>query len=161
MPNKIVKTIAPVAIFDDISSMLASTQTHDSSDFLIFDDTLNQVRKPTLEAEGATFLGVARADVVLGKLKPVYQGTDVDASVANGGVPGPIAGVEVKCVVKTGDSVAVGDLVYLDPATSARGITVSGTKAIGVAMEAITGAAAGSEIRVHIGHRFPADALKM
>jgi hypothetical protein len=161
MPNKIVKTIAPVAVFDDISGMLAASQTHNQCDFLIFDDSLNQVRKPTTEAECATFLGVARVDIVSGKLKPVYQGTDVDAAVAGGGIPGPIAGVEVKCVVKTGDTVAVGDLVYFDPATSARGITITGTKAIGVAMEGITGAAAGAEIRVHIGHRFPADALKM
>jgi len=162
MPNKIVKTIAPVAVFDDMSGMLAASETHNQCDFLIFDDSLNQIRKPTAEAECSTFLGVARADVVLGKLRPVYQGTDVDASVAGGAIPGPIAGVEVKCVVKTGDTIAVGDLVFFDPATSARGITnAGGTKAIGVAMEGITGAAAGAEIRIHVGHRFPSDALKM
>ena len=160
MANKIVRSIAPKTIFPEIKDMLAASQTHAYCDFLIFDDTLNQVRKPVSEAECLTFLGVAQADIVLGKLKPVYQGTDVDASVANGGIAGPVYGVEVKCVVKTGDTIAVGDLVFADPATGARAVTVTGTKAIGVAMEPVTGAAAGAEIRVHIGCRFPADALK-
>lgn len=160
MANKIVRSIAPKTIFPDIKNMLAATQTHAYCDLLIFDDTLNQVRKPTSEAECVTFVGVAQADIVLGKLKPVYQGTDVDASVANGGIAGPVYGVEVKCVVKTGDTIAVGDLVYADPATGSLAVQVAGTKAIGVALEGVTAAAAGSEIRVHIGARFPADALK-
>lgn len=160
MPNKIVRTDNIGHVFAEIGDKLASTTTFNHSDFLIFDDSLNQVRKPTTEAECSTFLGVAVCDVVLGKLKPVYQGTDVDASVAGGGIPGPCYGVEVKVVVKTGDSVAIGDPLYFDPATSTRGVTISGTKPIGVAQQAITGAAAGAEIVAKIGNRFPADALK-
>ncbi len=158
--NKIVRTDNLGHVFAEIGDKLAATTSFSHSDFLIFDNTLNQVRKPASEAECATFLGVAKVDVVNGKLKAPYQGTDVDAAQAGGGIPGPCYGVEVKCVVKTGDSIAIGDLVYADPATSTRGITVSGTKAIGVAQQAITGAAAGSEIVVKIGHRFPGDALQ-
>ena len=160
MANKITRSIAPKTIFPDIKNMLAASQTHEYCDFLIFDTTGNYIRKPTTEAECVTFVGVAQADIVSGKLKPVYQGTDVDASVANGGIAGPVYGVEVKCVVKTGDTIEIGDLVYFDPATGARAVTVTGTKAIGVALEGVTAAAAGSEIKVHIGARFPADALK-
>lgn len=161
MANKITRSIAPKTIFPDIRGMLAASQTHEYCDFLIFDDSLNQVRKPTTEAECLTFLGLAQADIVLGKLKPVYQGTDVDASVANGGIAGPVYGVEAKVVVKTGDTVAVGDLLYFDPATGARGVTsTAGTKPIAVALEAVAGAAAGYEIKAHIGSRFPADVIK-
>lgn len=159
MPNKIVRSDLVGHVFAEIGDKLASTTSFQHSDFLIFDDTLNQIRKPASEAECATFLGVAKCDVVDGKLRPVYQGTDVDAVVAGGGIPGPCYGVEVKCVVKTGETIAIGDLVYADPATGARAIASTGTKPIGVAQQAITGAAAGAEIIVKIGHRFPGDVL--
>lgn len=160
MSNKIVRTDNPGKVFAEIGNKLAASTSFSHSDLLIFDDALNQIRKPTTEAECATFLGVAVCDVLNGKLRPVYQGTDVDAAVAPSGVPGPVYGVEVKCVVKTGDTIAVGDLVFADPATGSLAIQAAGTKAIGVAQQGITGAAAGSEIIVKIGHRFPGDVLQ-
>jgi hypothetical protein len=158
--NTIVRSISPKSVFEDAINVTSTTADFDQGDVMIFDDTNNVIRKPTTEAECATLLGIARVSVIDGKMIGPYQGlTDAVPAIAN--LPGPVAGVIARMVAKTGDALAPGDLLYFDPATSTRGVTVSGTKAIGVYQgPTIASAAAGQEVEVFIGHRFPADSLK-
>lgn len=158
--NTIVRSIAPKSVFEDAINVTSTTADFDQGDIMIFDDTNNVIRKPASEAECATMLGIARVSVIDGRMIGPYQGL-TNAVPAISSLPGPVAGVIARLVSKTGDAWAPGDLVYADPATGSRGATVSGTKAIGVYQgAAISSAAAGQEIEVLIGHRFPADSLK-
>jgi hypothetical protein len=160
--NKIVREVTKGAVFEDATNVIDSTVSFLQGDLLVFDDTANLLKVPSAESEGSTFLGIARVDVVSGHIRGAYEGlTDVDASVAAGAIPGPVYGVEAKVVLKTGDSIAPGDLVYLDPASGTRNVKVAGSKAIGVYQGAtISGAAAGTEVVVKLGTRFPADTLR-
>ena len=157
--NNIVKSNDRYSVFDDIQALLDTTVSFNQGDLLILDTTNHLVIKPTAETDGATFLGVAVETVVNGKLKKPYV-TDVDAAAAISPVPGPVAGVEVKLVLKTGSSIAPGAAVYLDPATGSMGVAATGTKIIGVytgAQGTLAGSAAGQVINVKIGSRYPGD----
>ena len=159
--NTIVRSVAPKSIFESAKDVISASVSFNQGDLLVFDDSANVLKVPAAEAEGLTFLGVARCDIVLGKLRTPYSGTAVDAAAAASDIPGPVYGVVAKCVIKTGDSINPGDLVYLDPATGTRGVTVTGTKAIGIYQgPAVVTAAAALEIEVLIGARHPADSLK-
>lgn len=148
------KTLYPSAI-----ALLDATVSFEQGDLLVFDATNNLMVKPTLETQGNRFLGIAEVTVVNGKLASPYV-TAVDAAQAISDVPGPAYGVVAKLVLKTGDSINTGDVVFLDPATGAAGVTVTGTKSIGVYQGAdITTAAAGTQIEVLLGCREPADVL--
>ena len=148
------------SIFMDAKAVITSAVSINQGDLVVFNDTSNILALPAAEADGLTFLGVMPVTIVSGHMKDVYV-TDVDASVAITSIPGPQYGAEFKVILKTGDSINPGDLVYLDPATGTRGVTVTGTKAIGIYTgKAIASAAAGTEIICLIGARHPADALK-
>lgn len=159
--NNIVRSVAPKSIFEDASKVV-TTQTWAQGDLLVFDDTNNVIKKAAAEAEGSTFLGVAVVSISSGKLIGAYPGlTDVDAAMSAGAIPGPKYGVIAKLTLKTGDSINPGDRVYLDPATGGDGITVTGTKEIGVYQGgALTSVAAGTKVEVLLGARFPLDVLK-
>lgn len=158
--NTIVRSVAPKSLFESAKAVIDATVSFDQGDLLVFNDTTNLLKKPSLETEGVTFLGVARVSIVLGELASPYN-TDVVASQAIQDIPGPVYGVIAKCVIKTGDSINPGDAVYLDPGTGTRGVTVTGTKAIGLYQgAAIASAAAGTEIEVLIGCRAKDDTLK-
>jgi hypothetical protein len=159
--NTIVKSVCRSAVFDDVQPLIDATVSFNQGDFLILDTTNHLIAKPSAETDGATFLGVAVETIALGKLKKPYS-TDVDAATAISAVAGPVHGVEAQAVLKTGSTLTVGGLVYLDPATATNGVAATGTKAIGVytgAQGAISGSAAGLVINVKIGHRFPGDSL--
>jgi hypothetical protein len=158
--NNIVRTVTPGSIFEEASAVISSSVSFNQGDLLVFDDTNNVLKKPAAEAEGATFLGVARCSIASGKLVSPYN-TDVVASQAASAIPGPQYGVICKLTLKTSSSLNPGDLVYLDPATGTDGIAVTGTKAIGIYQgPALTGSAAGLKVEVLLGHRHPADALR-
>ena len=159
--NTIVKSIAPKSVFDDASAVTSTTADFEQGDLLIFNDTTNVIEKPTLETQGNTFLGIAQQTVIDGKVKSPYIGTAVDASQAIAPIAGPVYGVVAKLVAKTAITLAPGDLIYLDPATGARGVTNTGTKAIGIYQgAAVASTVAGQEIECLIGCRFGADTLK-
>lgn len=159
--NKIVRDLGKKSIFPDATAVISTSVSFNQGDLLVFNDTTNVLKVPTLEADGLTFLGIAEVTIVSGILASPYSGTAVDAAQAISSIPGPAYNVVAKLVSKTGDAWAPGDLVYLDPATGTRGVTVSGTKAIGVYQgKTIASATAGQEIEVLLGTRFPADALK-
>lgn len=149
--NNITRMVAPKSIFESAINVISSAISFNQGDLLYFDDTNNLIKKPAAETDGATFLGVARVTVVSGKLASPYN-TDVVASQAISDIPGPQYGVIAKLTLKTGDSISPGDKVYLDPATGTTGVTVSGTKPIGIYQgKALTGVAAGTLIEVLIG----------
>lgn len=160
--SRISRMIAPKEIFEDLQGKTAATTSYATGDLLSWDSTNAIVKLPTVEGDGSTFLGISDVTVVNGHLKQVYVGTDCDAAVPSYEIKGPTYGVYAKVVLKTGDSLAIGAAVYLDPATGSRGVTASGTKTIGnyVGNAAVVSAAAGTEIEVLLGARFPNDVLK-
>jgi hypothetical protein len=158
--NKIVRDLGKKSVFPDATAEISSAVSFNQGDLLVFNDTTNLLKVPAAEAEGLTFLGIAEVTIVSGKLASPYV-TDVDAAQAISSIPGPVYNVVADLVAKTGDAFNPGDLVYLDPATGTRGVSSTGTKAIGVYQgKAIGSASAGQEIEVLLGTRFPADALK-
>lgn len=159
--NTVRRVISTKSIFVDIKGKLAATADIAQGDLVIWNDTLNQVVLPAAEADGATFLGVMAISVQDGVPVGPYTGlTDVNAAVAQGAILGPQFGDVYACVLKNGDSLAPGDLVYLDPATGTRGVQAAGTKAIGIYQgAAITGDGV-KEIEVLIGARHPGDTLR-
>lgn len=157
--NTIVRSVNPTSVFESAKSVIDATVDIEQGDLVVFDGTANLLKKAAAEAEGATFLGVMQVSIVDGKLKSPYS-TDTLAAQSISDIPGPVCGVVAKCVAKTADAFAPGDLVYLDPATGTRGVTTTGTKAIGVYQgPAIASAAAGQEVEIMLGHRFPGDVL--
>lgn len=158
--NNIVTEVAKKSIFNSAKALITSAVSFAQGDLLILDTTNHILAAPSAETDGAVFLGVATETVVSGLLKRPYT-TDVDASAAITDVPGPVFGVIAKLVSKTADAWVPGNLVYLDPATGTRGVSSTGTKAIGVYQgKAITSATAGQEIEVLVGARFGGDVLK-
>lgn len=159
--NTVVREIAPKSIFEDATKLVNSSLSYEQGDLLVWDGTAKLLKVPTLEADGATFLGIARQKLVSGQPQSPYQGTAVDAAQKTPALAGPLYGVVARCVAKTGDAFAKGDLVYLDPATGGRGVSSAGTKAIGVYQgDTIASATAGQEIEVLIGARHPGDVLQ-
>jgi hypothetical protein len=157
--NRIVREISPGSLFPDASKYVTSTTDWNQGDLLMFDTATQLVKKLVAEADAATFLGIAISTVVDGKPASPYT-TDVDASQATAGIPGPRHGVIAKMIAKTGDAFDRGDLVYADPATDANVVSSAGTKAIGVYVgNTVAAAAAGQEIECSLGHRYPGDVL--
>lgn len=159
--NTIVRSVAPKSLFESALNVINNALTFDQGDLLVFDDTTNLLKRPTVETQGSTFCGIAAVSIVNGKLPSPYN-TDVVASQGIHDIPGPIYGVVALLVLKTGDSINPGDDVFIDIATGNRGVTSTpGTKSIGLYQgKAITGSAAGLEIPVLIGCRAKNDVLK-
>lgn len=117
--NNIVKSNREVSLFDDCSALVSSTTDWNEGDLLVL---VAGVLKPLDEAtaQGALLAGVARQTIVDGKVKSPYQGTAVDAAQAASKLAGPVSGVTVSLVLKTGDAFAPGAPVYgvdADPQT--------------------------------------------
>ena len=158
--NTITRSVCPKTLLADADKFVDATVSYNQGDLMIFDVGTGLLGLPALEADGSKFVGVALQDVVLGKIRSPYQGTAVDAAQATPALAGPQLGVVVKCVSKTGDAWAAGQAVFLDPATGTRGVSSAGTKAIGIYQgKVIAAAAAGQEIEVLLGARYPTDTL--
>lgn len=163
LQSRITRSISPKSIFEDLQGKVAATTDFSTGDLLIWNATNVAVELPTVETQGSTFLGISDVSVLDGVLKGPYTGiTDNNAATPSYEIKGPIYGVYAMVVLKTGESLALGGAVYLDPATGTRGVAASGTKQIGtyVGATAISGSAAGLQIEVLLGSRFPADTLK-
>lgn len=155
--NKIIRSVNPVSVFPSARSQTDATVTYLQGDLLCLLSGL--IQKPSAEADGATFLGIASESITLGKLASPYSGTAVDSAQAITDIPGPVAGVVARVLLKSGDSLVAGGLVYLDPVTGSRNVQAAGTKAIGVYQGAAVTAGASTEVEVLLGHRFPGDTL--
>lgn len=158
--NRIVRSEAPKSLFPSAKALITSTTSFNQGDLLVLDTTNHKIIVAAAETDGATILGIASVTVVNGKIQSPYN-TDVVASQAIADIPGPVYGVVAKLVLKTGEALVAGGLVYLDPATAAYGVAASGTKAIGIYQgAAISSATAGQEIEVLVGARYAGDVLK-
>jgi hypothetical protein len=160
--NTIVREVGRKSLFESAINVISSAVSFNQGDLLVFNDTTNLIAIPAAETEGNTFLGVATVSIASGKLIGPYSGiSDAVSTSAINDVPGPAYGVIAKCVAKTGIALAPGDSIYLDPATGTRGVTNTGTKAIGIYQgPTVASAVAGSEIEVLIGCRHNGDTLK-
>ena len=157
--NTLARTIAPKTLFPDIKAVVNSSSTWAEGDLLIFDVATGLLKLPVAEADGAKLVGVSPIAVQNGKPPKVYI-TDVDASAAIPAQMGPVYGNAYRVILKGGDALVPGAMVYLDPASGAQNVQAAGTKAIGVYYgPAITAAAGGSVIEVVIGARYPTDSL--
>lgn len=159
--STVVRDIALKQIMPDIKNMVSSATNFAQGDILIFDTVSKLVRAPTAEAEGQYLLGIAALDVASGKPLSPYQGTAVDSAQAIPSLNGPLYGATFNMILKTGDSLSPGDLVYVYTTAGTSGVASTGTKAIGMYEgAAIVSAAASTVVEVLIGARFPNDVLK-
>lgn len=146
--NTIVRTVNPVSVFPSAKALTDSTCSYDQGDLLCLMSGL--IKKGAAETDGATFLGVALETISSGKLASPYSGTAVDSAQAISDIPGPLAGVVAKVLLKSGDSLNPGDPVYLYPAV-ARSVQAAGTVVIGRYQGAAVTAGSATEIEVHLG----------
>lgn len=160
--NRIVRVVERKSVLPEMKGAISSATNINQGDLCVFDTGTNLVRKVTTGDDGTTFIGISEETIVNGILPRPYV-TDVDAAQAQPSVPGPSFGVVAKLVLKTGDSVVAGGLVYLDVAAGAFHVTstAGALKAIGVAQQDITSAAAGQTVEVLLGCRYPQDTLKV
>lgn len=164
--NTKTREVNSSSVFMSAINVISSAVSFNQGDLLVF--TSNLLALPAAESDGATFLGAAVVSIASGKLVNPYTGIpDADTSMAASDISGPVYGSVFKCTLKTGSSLLSGGAVYLDPATTAtdgikNGVQPTGTKQIGVYVgPAVSGSAAGLQIEVLLGTRFPGDALKL
>ena len=162
--NATKRKVATNFVVADITNLLATSISFNEGDLLFLDSTNHIVTKLVGETDGIAFIGIASVTVVNGLLPASYV-TDVDASLKTPAIAGPTFGDEYEVILKAGDTVHAGDVVYADPVSSSRGVQASGTKIIGVYTGAqgasVTGATTtGSAIWCKLGARYPGDTLK-
>lgn len=157
--NNIKRTIAPNQIFPSAEGLVDNTISWKQGDLLFFDGAANLIKPLAVDADAATLLGVALQSITNGVQDGPYTGL-TDTTPAGGGLSGPQFGVEVEMVLKTGDTLAAGDVLY---ASGPSEVSVAGTKVIGVytGNKAVVAAPAGTKVLLHLGARFPQDTLKM
>lgn len=160
--NRIVRTIALSAVFEDATALVTSSTSWNQGDLLVYDDSTYVIRTATSGGESsdsALFLGIAVNTVASGALVGPYTGLATTARTAIGYMAGPVYGVEAALPLANGDTLVPGNLVYMKPSVSPQTVSASGTKAIGVYNgPAITGDGT-LTVNVRLGHRFPADTL--
>lgn len=145
------------SLFPSALDLISSASTFDQGDLLCLDTSTHRIRRYSAETDGEFACGISRATIVSGVMKSAYT-TDVDASAGISDIPGPVYGLVAKLVLKTGDSINPGDLVYWD---ADQRVAASGTKAIGIMQgKAVSSAAAGTQIEVLLGARSPEDTLQ-
>jgi hypothetical protein len=159
--NNIIRSFGQKSLFDAAQNVHNSTTTYNQGDLLCFDTTNKVLKTLTAETDAATFCGVAVETVVNGKTQSPYT-SDVDASAAAqlGALPGPAYNVITKQTSKTGDAWTPGCAVYAAPTVDKDAVSITGTKQIGIYQgPTIASAAAGQQVEVKLGARYPADTL--
>jgi hypothetical protein len=158
--NRIIRSIAPKAIFEEAHSVISSASTWDQGDLLYFDTSAKVIKRLASEGNAATFLGIARTKIVSGVPASPYQGLASQPNEATGAVPGPQFGLIAALVLKSGDALSPGALVYADPATGNFNVQASGTKDIGVYQGASVTGDGVTSVEVFLGARYPDDTLR-
>lgn len=120
--NRITRSPQPQVVFPDMINGVSSSTDILQGDLCVL--ASNLVRKVTTGDLGTSFLGIAQVTIEDGKI-PAPVTTDVAASQAIVSIPGPVAGVVAKLVLKTGDAIAFGAPVYLDGASGAYHVTAT------------------------------------
>ena len=148
--NRIVKTISEKSLFDDASALVDSSISFKQGDLLVLDTTAHKIKAVAAGELGTNFLGISRQTIVNGKPLSPYV-TDVDASQAVPAVVGPVYGVIAKLVLKLGDALVAGGLVYVDAANGTHHVTATAGSSVAIGVyqgSAIASAVAGQEIPV-------------
>ena len=160
--NTVNKQIREGSLIPDCKNFTPSWVSYNQGDHLIFDTTSNVVRAPSAESECAAYLGIASVDVVSGQPRSPYV-TQVDASVANTSIEGPLYGDTFNMTLQTGTTLAPGAALFAAPVSVGvepnNVVAATGTYQIGVYLgSAITSSAAGLVVEVLVGARWPAAA---
>lgn len=158
--NRVVRSIAVNAVFEDCSNLVTSSTNWNQGDQLVYDTSAGVVRVIATESsDSANFLGIAVVTVVNGAIQGAYGTLATGSQVASGGIPGPQYGVEALWYLKSGDTLIPGQKVYAYPSGSVQTVSASGTNAIGVYNgPAITGTST-SQINVRVGCTYLKGAL--
>lgn len=165
--NTVIRSVRPASLFEEVQPLLTTTLSISQGDHVVLDTSLNVLKIPVTESsDSANYLGIMRETIVNGKLVRPYT-TDVDASQAISACPGPQYGNTFSMQLKPSDALVPGSLVYMwlpGSTVSTRGVSVSGTNAIGVYQgPAVTGGPSSTgltEVECLIGHRYPANVLQ-
>ncbi len=157
--NTVNKQIREGSRIPDVKNFTPTWVSYNQGDHLIFDTTSNVVRAPSAEAECAAYLGIASVDVVAGQPRSPYV-TQVDASVANTSLEGPLYGDTFNMTLETGTTIAPGAKVYAAPVAVGvepnNIVSATGTCEIGWYLgKSITASAAGLVVEIAIGARWP------
>lgn len=121
------------SLIEDISAAVGASTTFNAGDFLTFNLTTETFGTLGAESDSVNFAGVAVQSVVNGKPVSAYT-TDVDSSAGYPSIKGPEFGDEVYALLKAGDAVVPGSILYYNTGATPvkNGVTVTaGTKAIG------------------------------
>lgn len=160
--NRIVRTIALNAVFEDATPVSNANTNFNQGDLLCFDVATLLIRPVASESvDSANFLGIAEVTVQNGSPVGPYQGLATTSRQIPGHFPGPVYGVNASLTLKSGDALNPGALVYLDPTDGPQFVSASGTNAIGVnAGAGITGNGV-LNVVVRLGARYPGNTLKL
>lgn len=167
MPTKknfIKKSVAPKSLFDDCSKGVDSTISFNQGDFIVLDTSAHLLKAVASGDLGTKFVGMSRVSISSGKPLSPIQGTDVDASQGTPALAGPVYGVTVSALLKSGDTLHFGDPVYLDGASGTRNITATqamGAVAIGSYQGPTITASGATEVEVLIGQTLTSGTVAM
>lgn len=154
--NNIVRSVSPKSIFESAKAVITSAVSFNQGDLIAFDDTNNRLKAVAATADAAAILGVARQTIVSGKVVSPYSGTAVDAAQAIEDIAGPVYGVVASLKLKSGDTFAPGDKVYVT-VTDAQTVTVTDPgdgNHVGIYQGAQVTAGASSKGDILVGARF-------
>jgi len=157
--NTVNKQIREGSKIPDVKNFTPSWVSYNQGDHLIFDTTSNVVRAPSAESECGTYLGIASVDVVSGQTRSPFV-TQVDASVANMSIEGPLYGDTFNMTLQTGSTINPGAAMYAAPVAVGvepnNIVSATGNNQIGWYLgSAIVSSAAGLVVEVAIGSRWP------
>ncbi len=141
-------------VIPEVSGLVDSSIDWKQGQFLFLDKTAHQIKPIATEStDSGTFLGVAQQSITNGVEDGPYTGL-TDTTPGSSAIAGPIEGVEVEVVLKTGETLVAGQLLY---ASDADEVKASGTHYIGVytGNKAIAGSAAGLKVLMRVIARYP------
>jgi hypothetical protein len=158
--NAIVRNGPGLTLFEDGKSVTSSSSSWNQGDLICFDTGSTTLRAVTATGDAATFAGIADNVVVSGQLASPYQGlTPVNGAQVSPGFVGPKYGVTARLVVNTGDALTPGCKMYLLNGGTCQQVTVTNPgdgNYIGIYVGvAVASAAAGQQVDVLIGSRYP------
>ncbi len=158
--NKLRRQLATRSLIPDATPVVDSTVSYNQGELLYLDTGTGLLTNTPASGEtGANFVGISPVDVVSGKLRPPYIGTECDAAVAGGGIAGPEYGSVWALIPKSGDAFTPMCPVYpvIDDASNRKVTVTSGSlKAIGIYQGAgFTAGASSPDIECLIGAVYP------
>lgn len=148
--NTQVQDVSTRSIFPNAEALIDDTISFTQGDLLCIDTTTHLIRRLAADTDAATLLGVAPVTIVNGRYQQSYV-TAVDASLKAGAIPGPQYGSTYNLVLKSGEVLVAGQLVYPDPSNLANGVVAAGgmgIKPVGVYQGAGITATAATQVEV-------------